>query len=85
MVREVNRRLTEIAPVAVAVLDLDQVSAKFGKQAWFDAPYWHLAKQYPSTNALPLLVDHQVALIRAGLGLTRKVLALDLDNTLWGA
>ena len=32
----------------------------------------------------PELVDQQVALIRASLGLTKKVLVLDLDNTLWG-
>lgn len=84
MLREVNRQLLEVAPSSVVVLDLDQVSAKYGKQEWFDASYWHLAKQYPAANALPLLVDHQVALIRAGLGLTKKVLALDLDGTLWG-
>ena len=31
-----------------------------------------------------MLVDHQAALIRAHLGLTKKVLVFDLDNTLWG-
>jgi FkbH-like protein len=84
MLREVNRRLVEVAPQSVAIMDLDHVSAKYGKLAWFDAAYWHLARQYPAANALPMLVDHQVALIRAALGLMKKVLVLDLDNTMWG-
>jgi len=84
ILRQINQRLAKITPPSVAVLDLDHVSAKFGKKAWFDAPYWHIAKQYPAHEALPILVDHNVALIRAGLGLNKKVLVLDLDNTLWG-
>lgn len=84
MLREINRRLLEVAPPAVALLDLDHVSGEWGKRAWYDASYWNLAKQYPAPPAVPFLVDHQVALIRADLGLTKKVLVLDLDNTLWG-
>jgi FkbH-like protein len=84
MLRELNRRVPEVAPSSVIILDLDQVSAKFGKQEWFDPSYWHLAKQYPCAKALPLLVDHQAALVRAALGLSKKVVVVDLDNTLWG-
>lgn len=84
MLRDLNRRMREVAPSSVIILDLDQVSAKFGKQDWFDPSYWHLAKQYPCAKALPLLVDHQAALVRAALGLSKKVVVVDLDNTLWG-
>jgi FkbH-like protein len=84
MLRELNRRVPEVAPSSVIILDLDQVSAKFGKQDWFDPSYWHLAKQYPCAKALPLLVDQQAALMRAALGLSKKVVVVDLDNTLWG-
>ena len=84
MLRTLNQRLFEVAPSAVAILDYDYVSSQYGKQNWFDASYWNLAKQYPAAEALPLLVRYQAALIAAGLGLTKKVLALDLDNTLWG-
>jgi FkbH-like protein len=84
MLREINRHLLEVAPPAVALLDLEHVSGLYGRRAWSDATAWYTAKQYPAAEALPSLVDHQVALIRAGLGLTRKVLVLDLDNTLWG-
>lgn len=84
MLREINRRLQEFAPAPVAVLDLDHTAATYGKRNWADMAYWYTAKQYPAADALVLLVNQQVALIRAGLGLTKKVLALDLDNTLWG-
>lgn len=84
MLRKINELLLKAAPPSVTILDLEQVSARYGKQKWFDAAYWYTAKHYPTADALPLLVDQQVALIRAGLGLSRKVLVLDLDNTLWG-
>lgn len=84
MLRTLNQQLIATCPSSVTILDLDQVSARYGKRSWYDAAYWHLAKQYPATGALPLLVDHQVALIRGSLGLTKKVLVFDLDNTLWG-
>ncbi len=84
MLRDVNRELLLAAPSSVSILDLDFVSSLFGKLQWHDAPYWHTAKQTPAASALPLLVEHQAALIRAKVGLGRKVLVLDLDNTLWG-
>ena len=84
MISEINRRLLEEAPFSVTILDLERVSAIHGKRRWYDARYWYSVKQYPCSDALPELVNQQVALIRAALGLTKKVLALDLDNTLWG-
>jgi FkbH-like protein len=38
---------------------------------------------HPSTDALPELAEAYVSHVRAVLGLSRKVLAVDLDNTLW--
>lgn len=84
ILHEINRKLTEIAPLPVTILDFDHISAIYGKKGWFDAEYWHLAKQYPTPDALPTLVDYYVATMRSLLGLTKKVLVLDLDNTLWG-
>jgi len=83
ILRELNLRLSQIAPPQVAILDQDQVSANFGRERWQDDRAWHLAKQHPAHAALPALAKAELALIRAGLGLTKKVLVLDLDNTLW--
>jgi len=83
MLRAINRRLMDAAPATVAVLDLERLAGDVGAAAWADAGYWHTAKQHPAPGALPALVERQVALLRAALGLTRKVLVLDLDNTVW--
>jgi FkbH-like protein len=84
ILNKINLRLFENTPAAVSILDLDGISANYGKQRWSDAKYWHLAKQHPATGALPLLANNITALIRNKVGLTKKVLVLDLDNTLWG-
>jgi FkbH-like protein len=78
---QINR---EIARHGTAILDVDRIAALHGKQRWNDEALWQAAKQYPSTTAIPLLMRHASALIRASLGLSSKCLVLDLDNTLWG-
>ena len=84
LLRAINEGLEEAAPEGVIVLDFEGVSSQFGKDAWESPEWWHVAKQHPAAEALPLLVDRYLALIRARLGLARKVLVFDLDNTLWG-
>jgi FkbH-like protein len=84
MTRAVNARIGERAGNSVSLVDCDHLSALFGKQRWCDPRYWHVAKQGVALDALPLLSRHTAAVIAADLGLTRKCLVLDLDNTLWG-
>ena len=84
MTRAVNIRLGELAGNSVSIVDCEHLSAVFGKQRWSDPRYWHLAKQAVSFEALPFLARHTAAVMAADLGLTRKCLVLDLDNTLWG-
>jgi len=87
MSRALDARLGEAAAAAgphVALLDCERLAGQFGKERWFDPRYWHLAKQAVALDALPLLARHTAALIAAQLGLSRKCLVLDLDNTLWG-
>jgi len=45
---------------------------------------WHQAKQLVSPNLAPLYGDQLARIAAASLGLSRKCLVLDLDNTLWG-
>jgi FkbH-like protein len=68
----------------VAIVDCDRIASEFGKTRWVDPRYWHLSKQAVSLEALPLLARHTAAVIAASLGLGRKCIVLDLDNTLWG-
>ncbi len=84
MVQAVNRRLGGLAADNVSIVDCDRLASWFGKQRWFDPRYWNLSKQAVALDALPLLARHTVAVLNASLGLSRKCLVLDLDNTLWG-
>ncbi len=84
LLRRANHALLDAAGTGVSILDFDGVAAEFGKAAWSDEGLWYRAKQHPAPAAIPLLVDHYMMHVRAVLGLTKKVLVLDLDNTLWG-
>jgi FkbH-like protein len=79
-----NLELRARAGRGVSILDFDGVAAAFGKERWSAPRLWYLAKQHPAPEALPLWIDYLTAQLRAVVGLSRKVLALDLDNTLWG-
>jgi len=86
LLRTINLELWEAAgrTSGVAILDVDQIAARFGKDRWSDPVLWHTAKQFPSAEALPALGQQLTALLRAILGLTAKCLAVDLDGVLWG-
>lgn len=86
VLRALNLALWEAAAgvPGVAILDVEQIAARFGKDRWSDPVQWHTAKQYPSAEALPALGRQITAMLRAVLGLTTKCVALDLDGVLWG-
>jgi FkbH-like protein len=64
-------------------LDLAWHAAR-GGEALADPVRWHQAKQLVSPVLAPLYGDLVARVLAAALGLSRKVLVLDLDNTLWG-
>lgn len=83
VIRGLNLALTEEMPTGVSFVDPSEVSAQIGRAFWSDSE-WHGFKQYPATTALPLFADLLCSHGAAAMGLSAKVLALDLDNTLWG-
>lgn len=84
MTQALNLRLGEAAGDRVLLVDCDRLASLYGKDRWFDARYWHHAKQAVALGALPLLARHTAAVLAGDLGLARKCLVLDLDGTLWG-
>jgi len=82
-IRRINETLRESVPDRIIVLDSERIAAAHSG-AWEDPIQWSSARLYPSASALPLLGEHVTSCIRAALGLTRKLLAVDLDNTIWG-
>ena len=82
VITAINTRMQEEAPSYVSILDATAVQRRIGER-WDDPTLWCTFKQHPSTEALPALAEMQQSHVRAVLGLTRKVLVTDLDNTLW--
>ncbi len=69
---------------ATTLLDLDEVLAQVGRQAFFDKRYWYSAS-YPFSAAAAAEFARRVVVIGTLLKTPRaKVLVLDADNTLWG-
>jgi FkbH-like protein len=84
MFQELNLALGARLPAGSHVLDCERLAGQFGKDRWFDPRYWDRAKLAVSLPALPILARHAAAILLAHVGLSRKCLVVDLDNTLWG-
>ncbi len=82
-IREINRRLVREAPSHVSFVDTERLAIQVGP-GWHDERLYRLAKQPFSMEALPTIANALAASAAAGLGLSRKALIVDLDNTLWG-
>ncbi|HLJ45216.1 MAG TPA: HAD-IIIC family phosphatase [Bryobacteraceae bacterium] len=82
VLEHLNAALREAAPSNVSILDAPALQRAEGGR-WQDDMQWHSFQQHPATESLPALADLMSAHVRAVLGLTRKVLIADLDNTLW--
>jgi len=77
--------LTEAAAGAgVTLLDLRAASRAVGTHQLSDPALWYHAKQSITPVAAPWIGDHVARVLGALRGLSKKVLVLDLDNTLWG-
>ena len=64
--------------------DINYVSSCYGLDKWSDSRQWYMYKYALAMEAVPYLAANIAAIIKAALGKNKKVLALDLDNTLWG-
>jgi FkbH-like protein len=84
MIRALNLDLGDLATGDVHLVDAEQLASAVGSRVWSDDKYWFVAKQSFGLGAIPALARELAAVTAAALGLTRKVLVLDLDNTLWG-
>lgn len=85
MIAAINEGLAGRAAAAdVSFVDLARLAAEAGESIWFDPRGWYMAKIPYGPDALAILARHTAAVLAARLGLSRRCLVLDLDNTLWG-
>lgn len=64
--------------------DISYLSACIGLEKWHDAEAWYLYKYAMSLDVIPDLAYSAACIIKSICGRNKKVLDLDLDNTLWG-
>ncbi len=64
--------------------DINYLSACFGLENWHDTDSWCLYKYAMSLDAIPELAYSISCIIKSLYGKNKKVIDLDLDNTLWG-
>ena len=85
-VTRLNIRLAEEISAfgGVYLNDINYLSAVCGLDAWSDPQYWYLYKYALNIRFIPDLCFETAKVIKAVCGRNKKVLALDLDNTLWG-
>ena len=83
-VEAMNTALLEELPEGAFLVDLAQVSGRRGRENFYDARRYFWTRQPFSEGGVNLLARHLWSGIRAVTTGPRKVLVLDLDNTLWG-
>jgi len=81
-----NTRLQELSLSAsnVYYLDFPAIVSYYGIQALYDNKFWYLGRIKYTNLAFKQLASSTKSLVCAVKGKTKKVLVLDLDNTLWG-
>lgn len=81
-----NSRLAQLAADApnVAVLDVDELVAKSGRDWFLTNKYWYLGRIRFTQHGFQSIAEEIRSLLAAWRSRSRKVLVLDLDNTLWG-
>ena len=84
LIGAMNAALRKALPPDAFFLDLEQISGTVGRSSFYDMRRYHWTKQAFSEAGTCQLAEHLWAGIRALTTGPKKVLVLDLDNTLWG-
>ncbi len=85
-VNQLNQMFYEYANKASGfyINDINFLSSNYGLSKWSDPYYWYMFKYCLAISAIPELAYNLSNIIKAIYGKNKKVLMLDLDNTLWG-
>ena len=83
-IRLVNSFLTDNAPSNVNLIDVESLLINNRESNWKDSRIYYLTKQPFNMETIPALAKAISGRIEGSLGLSKKVIVTDLDNTLWG-
>lgn len=82
--KQLLKRLWESEKVGVQIIDFGQFALENGLLKSFAPRSWYSAKLPIENNVLPIYVPLFRSALRSVTNAAKKVLVLDLDNTLWG-
>ncbi len=82
--RRLNAQLRAAMPAGSHFVPLEEISGTLGRSRFYDLRRMYWTKQPFSESGLMNLCEHVIAGLRALISGPRKVLVLDLDNTIWG-
>jgi len=85
-VSRLNMKFAEYAQTHENFLinDINYISSVYGIKRWADPADWYRYKYAPAVEAIPDFAFNLARIIKALYGKNKKVIACDLDNTLWG-
>jgi FkbH-like protein len=85
-VLELNREIACAARNLSSLIlnDIHYLSAQLGLTQWYDWSRWFSYKMPSSLDGSVATAHNLATLVAARFGMSKKVLVLDLDNTLWG-
>lgn len=83
-VRQLNQALLEAGRGVVNWVDMEALAAAIGTRRFMPAKLFHTARLEHDPKFLPEYLPAFRGAWRAAMARTKKVLVLDLDNTLWG-
>lgn len=66
------------------IQDINYLASNIGLDNWWDSTFYYSYKYALSFSAIPFLAHNFSKMVCAIYGLSKKVLVVDLDNTLWG-
>jgi len=78
------RLVEEILETGVSLVDVEALAAQLGLGLWYSPAQYMTARLPFADECVPLYVEHVLRVVGAMRGRSRKVLVVDLDNTLWG-
>src|SRR5918996_421091 len=86
MILNLNSKLTHSLreEPSTFILNFDAFVAKYGEENIFDYRQYLIGDIHVSLDYIPYLAEEVMSYIKAELGINRKCIVLDLDNTLWG-
>lgn len=84
-INELNTKFSQFARenTDFYIHDIHYLSSWYGLEKWLDPSYWYLYKYAFHIEAIPLFCHNLSNIIKSVYGKNKKVLTLDLDNTLW--